>query len=146
MFRFSDEERFPFPRTVVAAKLSDAAFLAGCAPGAEIQHADATTAVWRAKARLSFITTSVETTLRVTARVPDEAVTFTLTNRVTGGSLTVVCSLSFSDDTRVAWTAEVTGRTGMLKLVSAAVLRSQLEAELVELWNGVRDRLAHSSP
>lgn len=146
MLRFSGEEAFSISRTVVAARLSDAAFLAGCAPGAEVQHADADTAVWRAKAQLSFVTTSVETTLRIAERVPDEAVTFTLSNRATGGTLTVVCTLAFTDDARVAWTAEVTGRTGMLKLVSAGTLRSQLESELVELWRGVRARLAQSSP
>jgi carbon monoxide dehydrogenase subunit G len=146
MLRFSGKERFPFSRTVVAEKLSDAAFLAGCAPDVEIQHADATTAVWRGKARLSFISTAVETTLTITDRVPDEAVTFTLSNRATGGSLALVCSLTFTDDTLVTWAAEVTARTGMLKLVSPNVLRTQIEADLVELWAGVRDRLAHSSP
>ena len=144
MVRFSGEERFPFPRSRVAAQLSDASFLAGCAPGAEIVSADAATASWRAKSRFGFVTAKIETALTIVERSPD-SVAFALANRMPGAALGVTCTLEFfegeSDGTRVAWSAEIVSRTGLLKVVPAGVLRSQIEAELADLWRGVRARL-----
>ncbi len=142
MVRFNGEVRFPFPRSPVAGRLSDARFLAACAPGATVHEADERTARWTAPSRFRFVAAPIETTLTIAAN--DEATTFALANRLPGATLVVNGRFDFAEDaggTRVAWSAEVVERTGLLKVVPLAVLRAQIEAELAELWEGVRTRL-----
>ena len=146
MVRFSGEERFPIPRSRAAAKLSDASFLASCAPDAEIESADREIATWRAKSRFGFIAAKIETVLTIVKRnVPDSA-SFARANRMPGAARGVPGLFEFfegeSDGTRVAWSAEIVSRTGLLKVVPVGVLQTQIEAELAGLWRGVRERLA----
>lgn len=105
--------------------------------------ADADSAAWRAKSRFSFVTATIETVLSITERSPD-AVIFTLANRMPGATLEVNGTLAFSDSTDgtlVTWSAEIVSRTGLLKIVPLSVLRTQIEAELADLWTGVREKL-----
>jgi carbon monoxide dehydrogenase subunit G len=144
MVRFSGEERFPVPRSRAAAKFADASFLASCAPDAEIVSVDAVTATWRAKSRFSFVTAKIETVLTITEQLPD-ALSFTLANRMPGATLGVNGTLAFSDSTDgtlVSWSAEIVSRTGLLKVVPVSVLRTQIQAELADLWRGVREKLS----
>lgn len=146
MARFSGSEPFPFPRQLVADRLSDAAFLATCVPDAVVRSASADAAVWQATARLGFATATLETTLAITGRTPGEAVSFTLTNRTTGAGLSVSSTLIFRDDaghgsTVVDWTAEITSRSGLLKLAPWSLLQAQAQDALAEMWPNVRANL-----
>lgn len=143
MVRFTGEEKFSVPRSRAAEKLSDAAFLAGCVPDAEIVSADTATATWRAKSRFRFVTAKIETVLTIEKRSED-AVTFALTNRMPGATLEVSGTFAFldaADGSLVSWSAEMVLRTGLLKVIPPSVLRSQIEAELADLWKGVREKL-----
>lgn len=145
MTRFSGEEAFPFPRTVVADKLADARFLAACVPDAAVRSATPDAAEWQAKATLGFTTATLDTRLTIVERRPREAVAFELANRAAGAGLNVFTRLTFLDggptETRVAWDAELTGRSGLLKLVPSSVLARQIESLLGELWQNVRQHL-----
>lgn len=145
MSQFSGVEAFSFPRSRVAGNLSDARFLAACAPDATIRHATSDTAEWQAKAVLGFASMLLDTKLTVLERRPNESVTFELSNRTTSASMSVSTNLVFADigleETQVTWTAEVTARTGLLKLVPASVLGRQIESLLGDLWQNVRRQL-----
>lgn len=142
MVRFNGEVRFPYPRSQIAERLADARFLAACAPGAAVHAADSRTANWTAPSRFRWAVAPIETTLMM---VRDQsAASFQLVNRLPGATLTVAGRFEFTDDgigTCVVWSAEVVERTGLIKMVPKAVLQAQIEAELTDLWNGVRRQL-----
>lgn len=142
MVRFNGEERFPYPRSLIAERLADARFLASCAPGATVHDAEPRTANWTAPSRFRLATAPIETRLMIDG--DGSVAAFQLVNRLPGATLTVAGRFEFFDDgtgTRVVWSAEVVERTGLIKMVPKAVLRAQIEAELADLWNGVRLRL-----
>lgn len=149
MTRFSGVEVFSIPRTAVAEKLSDASVLAACVPDARIESASADAAEWRARAKLGFATAALESKLTIAERQAGKAVTFHLTNRTSGGSLSVTTRLAFADHepsgTQVAWESELTARSGLVKLVPAAVLQSQIESLLGDLWQNVRQTLQNAA-
>ena len=97
------------------------------------------------RSRFGFVAAKIETALTIVGRNLPDSVAFALANRMPGAALGVTCTLEFfegeSDGTRVAWSAEIVSRTGLLKVVPAGVLRTQIEAELADLWRGVRARL-----
>jgi uncharacterized protein len=150
MVRFSGEERFPVPRSRLGEKFAHAAFLASCVRDAEPIAADSDTASWRAKSRFSFVTAKIESELTIVGRSVPDTVSFTLSNRMPGATLGVNGTLAFFDEppdgARLEWSAEIVSRTGLLKIVPFGVLRTQIEAELTELWHGVRVRLAQEFP
>ncbi len=144
MLTFSGSETFPFPRTVVAKNLSDAAFLAACVPDGVVRSASADAAEWQAKAKLGFATATLETQLAILERTPGMSVTFTLTNRTLGGGLVMATNLAFRDaegGTLVGWVAEILSRSGLLKMAPVSVLKSQAEEALGEMWQSVRAKL-----
>lgn len=143
MIRFSGEERFPILRSRVAARLSDAAFLAACVPDAEVLAAGPDAATWRAPSPFRAVATRVETALSIVRRA-DGAIAFALANRVPGATLDVACDIQLLDDEsgcRIVWSAEIVKRTGLLKIVPASVLAKQCEKAIVDLWRAVRDKL-----
>lgn len=149
MIRFSGIERFPFLRILVAQHLANAAFLAQCAPQADIQSADNTTALWIAPSPFRALPATVTTLLTINTQSMDR-VDFTLSNQLPGASLAVNGTFEFTDgdpggtagETCVRWSAEIVSRTGLLKVVPPSVLHTQIERELEQLWRGVHKNLA----
>ncbi|QEL19021.1 hypothetical protein PX52LOC_06075 [Limnoglobus roseus] len=114
-----------------------------------MRSASADAAEWQAKARLGFATATLESQLAITGRTPGESVTFTLANRTAGAGLGVMTKLSFDDaagGTNVDWTAEITSRSGLLKLAPSSLLQSQVQSLLSDLWQSVRTKLQDAVP
>ena len=59
MIHFEGVQSFPLPVAEVAAKLSDAGFLANCVPDAQISEATPDKSVGKIKPKLSFLTGSL---------------------------------------------------------------------------------------
>jgi carbon monoxide dehydrogenase subunit G len=144
MIRFSGQIEFPYPRTAVCSRLTDATFLAGCAPGATIHSATVDAAAWTAPSPFRVVSSTIESTLTIHERRP-ESLEFVLVNRIAGALLNVKIRFVFADSPAgvfVEWSAEILTRTGLLKIVPPMVLRSQIEAQLGDLWRGVETKLA----
>ena len=90
MIHFEGDKSFPLPVAEVAAKLSDAGFLANCLPDAQVSEATPDKAVWKLKPKLSFLTGSLNVEMTRTAREPGKSVAFKVFAKAIGASSTVL--------------------------------------------------------
>src|SRR5215216_1315869 len=84
MIHFEGVQTFPLPVAHVAAKLSDAGFLAHCVPDAHVSEAAADRSVSKVKPKLSFLSGSLTLTADVTARDPGKSVAYQVVSKVIG--------------------------------------------------------------
>lgn len=146
MIRFDGTRSFPLPVAEVAAKLSDAGFLANCVPDAEIAEATPDRATGKVRPKLSFLTGALSLEATVTAREPGASVSYQLVSKVIGGSSTVTAALAFraaeGGGTDVVWTGELAAVTGLLKVVPKGLLEGAAKKVIEDVWAGVAARLA----
>jgi carbon monoxide dehydrogenase subunit G len=145
MFHLEGVQTFPQPAAEVAAKLSDAGFLARCIPDAQVSEAAADRSVGKIRPKLSFLTGSITLTAEVVAREPGRSVTFRLLSQVIGASSTVVTKMDFTaadgGGTAVAWVADLTAMTGLMKMVPQGLLEGSAKKVTEEVWAAVSARL-----
>lgn len=145
MIHFEGVQTFPVPVAEVAAKLSDAGFVANCVPDVTISEAAPDRAVGKVKPKLSFLTGSLTLTAEVTARAPGQSVAFTIHSKVIGASSTVVTALEFKEadgGTAVHWTGDLTSVTGLMKMVPKGLLEGAAKKVIDEIWAAVGKKLA----
>jgi carbon monoxide dehydrogenase subunit G len=146
MIRFEGTRSFALPLADVATRLSDAGFLAGCVPDAEITEATPDRAVGKVRPKLSFVTGTLALEATVTARDPGKSVAFQLVSKVIGGSSTVTTALEFREaaggGTEVAWAGELVAVTGLLKVVPKGLLEGAAKKVIEDVWAGVSAKLA----
>jgi carbon monoxide dehydrogenase subunit G len=150
MQRFEGERTFPYSVEQLWPRLSDAAFLAQCVPGAtlkgEPQH---DWAEYTVHPGLSFARGSLDVTMEILERREPEAVRFRLTSKGIGSSNTVETALKLAPDggsTRVRWTAEVTQLGGLLKMVPTGLIRGAAQKVIEDVWDGIAKCLAADPP
>lgn len=145
MIRFEGTRSFALPPAEVAAKLSDAGFLAGCVPDAEITESSPDRAVGKVRPKLSFLTGALSLEATVTAREPGQSASFQLVSKVIGGSSTVTTALEFrasaTGGTDVVWVGELVSVTGLLKVVPKGLLEGAAKKVIEDIWNGVAAKL-----
>ncbi|MBY0513901.1 MAG: SRPBCC family protein [Gemmataceae bacterium] len=144
MIHFEGDRSFPLPVAEVAAKLSDAAFLAGCLPDATPTEATADRAAWKLRPKLSFLSGSLDTVLEAVERDPGRAVAFRVFTKAIGASSTVLTRLTFAaaaGGTTVHWTGDLTEVTGLLKMVPKGLLQGTAEKVINDVWAAVGARL-----
>jgi len=145
MIHFEGHEAFPLPPDELYAKLSDAGFLAGCLPDAEVAEAAPDRAVWKQKPKLSYIAGAIETTLSVANRVPGESVAFTVQGKGVGATSTVETALAFrpgeGGGTLIHWTGDVVTLTGLLKMVPRGLIQATAQTVIRDVWAAVRQRV-----
>jgi len=146
MIRFEGTRSFALPPAEVAAKLSDAGFLAGCVPDAEITESAPDRAVGKVRPKLSFVTGSLSLEATVTARDPGKSVSYQLVSKVIGGSSTVSTALEFrasaTGGTDVVWAGELVAVTGLLKVVPKGLLEGAAKKVIEDIWTGVSAKLS----
>jgi len=146
MIHFEGDKTFPLPVAEVAAKLSDAGFLANCLPDAQVSEATPDRAVWKLRPKLSFLTGSLTVEMTTTAREAGKSVAYKVFARAMGASSTVVTELSFSEaaggGTAVHWTGDLTEVTGLLKVVPKGLLQGAAQKVIDDVWAAVAARLA----
>ena len=143
MTRFDGDERFPRPPAEVAAKLSDAAFLAGCLPEAKVSEAAADRAAWTLPPGFAVVPGQLQVELAVVGREPGRTA-LRVTSKALGASSVVGVALSFEAadaGTAVRWSAELERVTGLLRMVPASVLRSGMEKVIGQVWARLHARL-----
>jgi carbon monoxide dehydrogenase subunit G len=144
MIHFEGTEAFAQSPAQLFGPLSDAGWLASAVPEAEILEASPDRAVWNLKPKLSFLTGSLQTTLAVTARVPNESATFKVNGKAVGSGSTVVAILAFQPTetgTTVKWTGEITELNGLLKMVPKGLIQATAQKIIADVWTAIRVKL-----
>jgi carbon monoxide dehydrogenase subunit G len=144
MIHFEGVQTIPLPVAEVAAKLSDAGFLAGCVPDAQVSEATADRAVGKLKPKLSFLSGGLTLVAETTARDPGRSVAYRIVSTVIGASSTVTTRLEFAaaeGGTTVRWTGELAAVTGLLKMVPKGLLEGSAKKVIEEVWASVAARL-----
>jgi carbon monoxide dehydrogenase subunit G len=147
MIHFEGEKTFPLPVSEVAAKLSDAGFLASCLPDAEVSEASPDKAAWKLRPKLAFLTGSLNVEMTKTAHEAGKAVTFKVFAKAMGASSTVNATLNFKEaegGTAVHWTGDLVEVTGLLKLVPKGLLQGSAQKVIDDVWTSVGTKLTAS--
>lgn len=147
MIHFEGHESFPRSPAELFPLLSDAAWLARTVPEAAITDATADRAVWDLKPKLNFLTGTLQTTLAVSERVPNDRVTFKVTGKAVGSGSTVVTALTLTprdDGTAIHWTGEITELNGLLKMVPKPLIQAAAQKIIAELWTAIRTKVESS--
>jgi uncharacterized protein len=144
MIHFEGEEAFRVPPAELFPKLSDAAFLAGCLPDAEVTAATPDRAAWKLKPKLSFLSGALETELTVAERTPPASVRFLIHGKAIGAASTTEAVLTFAErdgSTVVRWAADITALTGLLKMVPKGLIQATAQKVIADVWAAVRAKV-----
>jgi carbon monoxide dehydrogenase subunit G len=145
MIHFEGVQSFPQPAAEVAAKLSDAGFLAHCVPEAQVTEAAPDRAVGKIKPKLSFLSGGLTIEASVAGREAGQSVTYQIVSKVIGASSTVTAKLEFKDaeggGTTVAWHGDLTAVTGLLKMVPKGLMEASAKKVIDDIWESVGKKL-----
>jgi carbon monoxide dehydrogenase subunit G len=145
MTKFQGDRYFALPPDIVALRLSDAAFLLGCLQNVEqVVEAGPDRAVWKLRTGFSFLSTTLEISLKVTERSAGRS-TYEALSRGVGASSRVIAVLTFlpaGSGTTVQYTAELVERTGFLKVISAGLIRAAAQAVIDDTWKAIEAKLS----
>src|SRR5436190_14842288 len=148
MIHFEGDKSFPLPVAEVAAKLSDAGFLANCVPDAQVSEAAADHAVGKIKPKLSFLTGGLTLTADVTAREAGKSVSYRIVSKVIGASSTVATTLHFNEadggGTTINWTGDLVAVSGLLKMVPKGLMEGAAKKVIDDVWSAISARLKPS--
>lgn len=127
------------------ARLSDAAWLAGCLTEVEVTRAEPDVAAWSMKPKLAFIAGTIDTTLTITERRPPEEMRATVFSKGIGATATVETHLTFAPEgegTRVHWEMAITQLSGLLKLVPKGLLQATAQKVIEDVWTQIEKNVA----
>lgn len=145
MIHFEGVQTFPLPVAEVAAKLSDAGFLAHCVPEAHVTEATPDKSVGKIKPKLSFLTGSLTLHADVIARDPGKSVSFQIVTKTIGASSTVIARLEFKEaeggGTAINWTGDLVAVTGLLKMVPKGLMEGSANKVIEDVWAALRQKL-----
>lgn len=145
MIHFEGIHTFPLPVAEVAAKLSDAGFLARCVQDAQVSEATPDRAVGKIKPKLAFLTGSLTLNADVTARDAGQSVAYQLVTKTIGASSTVATRLEFREadggGTAVHWTGDLVALTGLLKMVPHGLIEGSAKKVIDDIWAELEKKL-----
>jgi uncharacterized protein len=145
MIHFEGVQTFPLPVAEVAAKLSDAGFLAHCVPDAHVAEATPDKSVGKLKPKLSFLTGSLTLNADVIARDPGKSVSFQIVTKTIGASSTVIARLEFKEaeggGMAVHWSGDIVAVTGLLKMVPKGLMEGSANKVIEDVWAALRQKL-----
>lgn len=145
MIHFEGVRSFPLPVAEVAARLSDAGFLAHCVPDAQVSEATPDKAVGKIKPKLSFLTGGLTLLADVTAREPGKSVAFQIVTKAIGASSTVATKLEFKEaeggGTDVHWSGDLVALTGLLKMVPSGLIEGSAKTVIDDVWAALTARI-----
>src|SRR5438067_9817134 len=145
MLHFQGDKQFEKAPAEVAAKLSDARFLAQCIPGAEaVTIAESDHVVCTLRPGFAFVRGTLELTLRVIERLAGSSVRLHLHSKGIGTTSNVEASMEFSaadGGSRVVLTVEITELGGLLKAVPQGLTKAAAQKVIADAWTAVEARL-----
>jgi carbon monoxide dehydrogenase subunit G len=144
MSRFEGDHFFPRPLEIVSEKLSDATFLAhGFKNIEKITSESHDSAEWKLRTALSFLNAVIDIQLKVTERSSEKS-QYHVYSKGIGASSTIRATLTYhpaEGGTRVHYVAEITERTGLLKIVSPGLIQSTAKLLIEEAWKSLEEKL-----
>lgn len=144
MIHFDGVESFAAAAADVAAKLSDAGFLAGCLPDTTVVTGTPDRAEWRVRPKLAFLSGELETVATVTDRAAGERVRYRLETKGVGSGSVVEAVLTFAADgtgTKVTWAGDVTAMSGLLKLAPKGLVQATAQKVIADCWAAIRAKV-----
>ncbi|HEY1186678.1 MAG TPA: SRPBCC family protein [Gemmata sp.] len=144
MIHFEGSKHIARPVTEVAAKLSDAGFLANSVPDAQVSEATPDKATGKIHPKLSFLTGSLTLHAEVTAREPGKSVAYRIDTRTMGAGSTVETKLAFEEaagGTQIHWAGDIVAVTGLLKMVPKGLLEGTAKKVIEDVWAAVEAHL-----
>lgn len=144
MIHFEGVQSFPLPVAEVAAKLSDAGFLAHSVPDVQVIEAAPDHSVGKVKPKLSFLSGSLTLDATVTGREAGKSVAYQIVSKVIGASSTVTARLEFKEadgGTTVNWSGDLVAVTGLLKMVPKGLMEGSAKKVIDDVWEAVRKKL-----
>jgi carbon monoxide dehydrogenase subunit G len=135
---------FALPMNDLFARLSDAAWLAGCLAEVQITQATADVAAWNLRPKLAFVAGTIDTTLTVTERKAPTEMRAKVFSKGVGTTATVETLLTFAaqgDGTRVHWEMSISQLTGLLKLVPKGLLQGAAQKVIEDVWVSIEKKL-----
>lgn len=129
----------------MATKLTDAAFLVSCLDKVEhVLEATADKAIVKLKTGFSFLSATLEVTITVEERAPTSA-KYRAFSKGVGATSVTLATLTFAPSetgTALHYAADVTERTGVLKIVSAGLIQSAAKSVIEDTWKSIEAKLA----
>jgi uncharacterized protein len=146
MLHFEGEKHFPQPPAEVAAKLTDARFLARCIPGCEIvKQAEPDHVECVLRPGFAFVRGTLELTLRVADVVPATSARLLLHSKGIGSTSDVETTLAFAAHgagTRLHWSADIKELGGLLKAVPQGLIKASAQKVLADALDLLEAKLA----
>jgi carbon monoxide dehydrogenase subunit G len=145
MLQFEGEREFPVAPAVAWEKLGDARFLVACIPDTDrVTVAEADQAACVVRPGFSFVRGTLELTIRVLERQPDQGVRVAVDSKGIGSSSTVEATLTLTASdggARLNWSAAVTRLGGLLKAVPSGLIRAAATKIINDVWTVVDGKL-----
>jgi uncharacterized protein len=145
MIHFEGDRSFPLPVAEVAARLSDAGYLANCLPDMQITDAAPEKAVWKLKPKLSFMTGSLNVEMTRIEHEAGKSVAFKVFAKAIGASSTVLTHLTFAEmvdgSTAIHWSGDLTEVTGLLKIIPKGLIEGSARKVIDDVWEAVSAKL-----
>ena len=144
MSRFEGDHFFPRPREIVSEKLSDATFIAHGFKNIErIVSESRDSAEWKLRTALSFLNAVIDINMKIQER-SSEQTRYHVFSKGIGASSTILATLTFhpvEGGTRVHYVAEITERTGLLKIVSPGLIQSTAKLIIEDAWKSLEEKM-----
>jgi len=135
---------FALPPEELFARLSNAAFLAGCLKDVEVVRASADEAEWKMRPKLAFMSGSIESVLTITGRASPDEMRASVLSKGIGATAKVETRLTFvphGEGTRVHWELEIVQLTGLLKLAPKALIQAAAGKVVDDVWQMIESKL-----
>lgn len=141
---FEGDRSIPLPLDTVANKLGDVSFLVSCLENIDhVVESSPERAVVKLKTGFSFLSATLEVTITVEERTPTGA-KFRAFSKGVGATSVTMAALTYTpaeQQTQVHYTADVTERTGLLKIVSAGLIQSAAKKVIDDTWSSVERKM-----
>lgn len=150
MLHFEGERDLTQPPAELYAKLSDVRFLVQCIPGAEAVKGDTPEHVMCSvkPAGLSFVSGSLELTLRRTEAVEGSAAKVLIASKGIGSTSEVETGFTLEpleSGTKLRWTADIQKLGGLLKAVPKSLIQGAAQKLIADVWDRMIAKLNETS-
>jgi carbon monoxide dehydrogenase subunit G len=150
VLHFEGDRDLPQAPAELYARLSDARFLVQCIPGVEsVKSETPEQAVCVVKpAGLSFVTGSIELTVRRTAAVENTSANVTIASKSIGATSEVETAFTLTPQeggTKLRWTADIQKMGGLLKHAPQALLKAAAQKIIGDVWEKVIAKLGEKT-
>ena len=142
---FTGEENFAADRDKLWDRLTDMEFVSQAIPDLDrVERMEPDLLVCRVKPSLSFLSGSLKLTFEAIEKKPPDMARIRVSGKGIGASLVVEIEIRLTakgEETRLAWSADIVERGGLLKPVSPTLIQASAEKVIGAVWSRFREAL-----